>query len=571
MSVSNNMIAAAVLIVILAFGPGIPGAHAQAFGDCADASYRAQFDPRIEGTPYDCVERLRVEVSTEAGTRQMRLLHDRNGGWALASDALEGFERGVRGAQAALEQIGPFRMDNVTVLLIDGLPPRADDSDGFSNIAASTLASDGECRIAIYLLGPAGDATFAAYVAAHEIFHCVQEATLSPAQMSSGSGGTGAGGDWWIEGSADWFAALALAELGPLPEHIAGFDEVSADTPLYEMAYEAVVFFLWLNDDRGPASILPLLRGMPGRSGAGAQRNALESALSPDDWLRFAQAYIDGDIKHPHGTALSINPSDGDTWHWTETATENITLEPFVIRRGWVEFDCGEWATEVQPAEGYAVRPDGGSWGDLPASIDINNGDASRYRFVGIAAHSSDVDLSIEGEIEAGCQPCAGTDAIDACIVGTWQETGGGPIEWMKELLQRPTVVEGQRRNAITTFESDGTFGTALVTGELMMTAEASDGEVHSEGHATWQTTGRWSAEGGQLNQCPDTSRFQGEFTINAPDGTVFNSAVPTPQVSGPQTFDYTCSGSSLETSLTFPGIPTPMVTQYTRMSAPGE
>src|SRR5690606_23438510 len=165
--------------------------------------------------------------------------------------------------------------------------------DRFSNIVAQADASDGECRIAVYLLSVGATVEHAAYVIAHEFFHCVQEASLSPAQMGSSGAGTGVGGDWWIEGSAEWFAALSLPELGPLDDRIHRFDSVSADTPLYEMAYEAVVFFLWM------------------------------------------------------------------------------------------EFECGEWATEDQPGESYATRAEGGSWGDLPESIDTDDGGESRFRLVG--------------------------------------------------------------------------------------------------------------------------------------------------------------------------------------------
>lgn len=67
--------------------------------------------------------------------------------------------------------------------------------------------------------------------------------------------------------------------------------------------------FLWLNDEMGPSGVMPFLHQMASRAGAGAQRSAMQRALAADQWLSFAQAYIGGDKKHPHGTVLSINPS----------------------------------------------------------------------------------------------------------------------------------------------------------------------------------------------------------------------------------------------------------------------
>jgi hypothetical protein len=537
------------------------------FGDCSLSSYRALFDPRLETMPFDCVERLRINVPTEAGSSEIRLIHHRHADWALSPRLIEEFERGLRGAADALGLIGSFRLDDVTVMLIDGPPPREASSDRFSNIVAQATASDGECRIAVYLLSLGATVEHAAYVIAHEFFHCVQEASLSAAQMGSSSGGTGSGGDWWIEGSAEWFAALALPELGPLADRTYRFDSTSADTPIYEMAYEAVVFFLWLNDEVGPSGVMPFLHQMASRAGAGAQRSAMQGVLTADQWLSFAQAYIDGNIKHPHGTPLSFNPSDGDTWRWTEARTERITLEPFVIRRGWVEFECGEWTTEVQPGESYASRAEGGPWGDLPENIDTNDGGEGRFRFVGLAARSSDRTLRVRVDLEAGCQPCGGSSAIDACIVGRWQETGGGPIEWMQKLLQRPKVVEGERHNVVNTYEADGTFATARLAAELTTIAETSEGDVRGDGKATSQSSGRWSAEDGRLNLCQDQLHFQGEVKMTAPDGMTATMELPTPRTPENVTMRYTCSETSLETTLTFPGIPEPMVTHYSRMS----
>ncbi|MBO9357635.1 hypothetical protein GG851_26890 [Bordetella petrii] len=199
-----RFLSAAVLLLCTA-----APAHA-AFGDCFDPSYRARFDPRLETIPHDCVERLRVDVSTDSGARRIRLVHDRDAGWALLPGVVNEFERGIRAAAEALQQIGSFDMDDVTVLLIDGLPPREGSSESFSDIAATAGASNHECHIGAYLLSPGGTVSYAAYVVAHEIFHCVQRASLTPAQNSTGGLGTGSGGDWWLEGSAEWFAALSL-------------------------------------------------------------------------------------------------------------------------------------------------------------------------------------------------------------------------------------------------------------------------------------------------------------------------------------------------------------------------
>ncbi len=546
-------------------------AHA-AFGDCSDASYRALFDPRIEPIAFDCVERVRIAVSTDSGNREIRLLHDRNAGWAILPGVVDEFARGVRAAAAALPHIGSFDMDDVTILLIDDLTPREGSTDSFSDIAAWADAGEGECRISVYLLGPGSTVEHAAYIAAHEIFHCVQFATLSAAQMSTGSSGTGGGGDWWLEGSAEWFAALALPHATVVARQVAAFDRASINMPLYEMAYEALVFFFWRNDAEGPTSILPFLRQMASRSGASAQRYAMASAMTQEAWLTFAQHYIDGDIKHPHGSPLSIDPAPGDTWRYTETRTQDIALEPFVIHRGWVEFDCGKWAAQAQPIEGRAFRTEGERWGELPDRIDVNSGNASRYRFVGLHSGRSGTTVRLRGEQEAGCEPCGGLEAIDECLVGAWRETGGGPIEWMRKVMKDSiSIPEGERRNAISIFQSDGTYMTTPVTADITSIAETSHGTLRGDGNVVAQTSGRWSGEAGRLNLCQDHLRASGTVRATSSDGMDQTFQVPMPAAPDVVTMEFSCSGSSLETRLPIPGTAEPIVTQYTRISVPGD
>lgn len=533
------------------------------FGDCTQESYRLRFDDRLAGTGFTCEERLRVPVATEEGIRHIRLVHDLHAGWALSPGALADYERGIRGAVAALAEIGPFRMDDVTILLIDGLPPREEgDSEGFSNIAGSAGASDGECRISVHLLTSSTAVTEAAPVTAHEIFHCVQFATLSSAQMSSGRAGTGSGGDWWLEGSADWFAGLAVSDREELSRLVAAFDRLSADTPLYELAYPASVFFFWLGGERGSSGILPFLQQMAGSPAASAQRSAMRAVLDADEWLAFAQAYLDQDITYPDGGALPSNPTEGDTWRWSETRVEPVILEPFVLQRGWIEFECGRWRPSADPAQAHAVRSLAETWGALPERVESRAGDSSRFRFAGFAAGNRNLQLRITGELEAGCGSCGDLDVTDACVVGAWTQSGGGPIAWMQRELEGLDIPRGERRNVVRLFGSDGTFWTGELTADL--TFEALDdstggGEVHG------QTAGRWSTGEGRLNLCHDRAAVAGEISMTYPDGQTITAAVPTPSTPEVVSMDYICTETTLETRLSIPGVSTPMETQYRR------
>lgn len=531
-----------------------------AFGECASADYRAAFDERFRTVEYDCVERLRVPVSTAGGERHIRIVHDFNADWIVSSGEMAEFDRGVRAAAEAIGRLGGVELEDITVLLADDFPPRAD-ADTFSNIAAwAEFDNDGECHIAVFLVGPASLPEHAAWVVAHEIFHCVQAANLTPAQLSTGSVGEGGGGDWWIEGSATWFAALAVPEIGPMHGFIGGFDAASSATPLNDMAYEASVFFLWLGEEVSPPGVMRFLRGMAASRGAAAQRAAMAAALPQADWLRFAQAYLDGEIRHPHGTDLGISPAEGEVWSWSATRTQSVTLEPFVLARGVAAFECGRWRAAARPDSAYRARVEaGGAWGALPASIDTTSGSGGSYRIAALNAAPARVTLAIEGVMESGCGDCAGVREIDACVVGVWRLTGGGAVEWMR---RQGVPGDYSTANEIVTFRPDGAYVTEIVRGESHFDTGRG---ARGDGEIQVQAGGRWSAAGGALNLCADMQTIAGRTIIITRDGQ--RAVIPVAPAPPADTQSrYACAGATLTTEIPIPGA-APMSSTYTRIA----
>lgn len=547
----------AFFIILLAFAAPLPSPARAAFGDCASAEYRASFDPRFASIEYDCVERLRLSVSTSSGERRIRILHDLMADWIISSGEMAEFDRGVRAAAEAIGRLGGVDLEDVTILLADDLPPR-EDADTFSNIAAWTeFDNDGECRITVYLVGPASRPEYAAWLTAHEIFHCVQTANLRPEQMQTSSIGEGSGGDWWIEGSATWFAALALPDPAIMPDLAREFDSLSPTTPLNEMAYPAVSFFLWLAADVSPPGVMRFLEGMAGDRSAAAQHVAMAGALSQDDWLRFAQAYLDEEIRHPHGTPLTFSPERGETWQWSATRTQTLTLAPFVLARGAAAFDCGRWRTSVRPSAMHRARADGEPWADLPAEIDATSGSGGPYRVAAINASNARATLTIQGTMEAGCGSCADIAELDACLVGTWQLTAGGAAEWMRNQGMPGSYATS---NETLTLRRDGTFVTGALQGRLQHEADG----LRTDGRMSAQAGGRWSARGGVLNMCADMQALSGRTVLTTRDGrraiVPVGSAPPTSSQ-----LSYSCSGTTLSTQTPMPRGAAPMSSTYTR------
>lgn len=589
--------------------------HAAAdFGDCSSPDYLARFDERFRTVDYDCVERLRVPVETRSGTRHIRILHDFSSDWLTDEAMLAQFDRGVRLAAEQLGRIGPFEMRDVTILLADDFPPRRD-AETFTNFAAWTQPDDtgleGECQIVLFLLGPGAGADHAATVIAHEIFHCVQKANLSPGQMTSHTA-DGHGGAWWMEGSAEWFASAAVPELSTMQDRVDEFDANSPTTPLFHMNYEAVPFFFWLVGERGETAVLPFLAGMADRSSDSAQAAAMRDSMSDAQWLAFAQAYLDGEIRRPRGAPVSFNPAEGDTLRWESTRTVRRPLQPFVLDRGWIECDCGTWTTSARPGEAHRVRPDGGAWGALPGRIDTEAGDDAWFRLAAINTGGARRDLVFDFAHEVPCEGCAG-GGLDSCLAGQWRLTGGGAAQWVRDHLPpgvRMPVSESTGDDI--TFTATGGYFSGDFRHRSVMTAEGRRGVTRADGHGRARGSGRWSAQRGVLTLCPASERFDGQVTVTRPDGSggtmdlspeglaraaaahrdmlgsippdvlagmppamraqleasraaageAAASPVPAP---GPLEMTYSCSGDTVRTSLPVPGRP-PIVSTYARV-----
>lgn len=554
--------------LLLLMGVAWP-AHAS-FGDCGERGYLDEFDPRLNGIGYDCVERVRVPVPTGDGVRHIRLIHDRNADWILEESAVRQFERGVRESAAALAGMGRFAMDDITVLIADDFsPPSGAERFGTTGgwVREFVEPRGPECHVTLFLISFAGLEEFAASATAHEIFHCVQRASLSPEQR--GSYGVGSG-SWWVEGSAEWFASHAVTDLALLQDRVDAFDASSASTPLYQMEYEAIPFFLWYAQRHGADQVLTFLSGMADRRGAAAQMQAMQDALPAEEWLQFAQDYMDRAIRRPRGAALRFEPRQGDTWRWMNDLRERLHLEPFVLARNMIRIDCGVWGVQTNPLRAHATRTSratAGMWETLPTHIDVRGGDPSARVLAGFNPTPSALDVTIAVDQQSGCAACAGSSQADACLIGTWRQVAGGSLQWLRDNM--PAAARFQGESASTpelTLQADGGYRTSTV--EASVSLQPGRSRTRAEGDAQMHAGGRWSTSEGQLHMCMDLQQLEGEVRLVAPGQTV-RGPLPAPPV-GETTMSYTCTGETLQTEQAMPGgrgreLP-PMRTTYERV-----
>ncbi|MCH8952838.1 MAG: hypothetical protein IID49_12040 [Proteobacteria bacterium] len=551
-----------VLATLFCLAVSLPQTARADFGDCAADGYLGRFPDAPGALGLTCVELFNFTYPTPGGARRMRGIQDISADWAFLPGAPEAVERGARLAAAAFAPLGDFRIDDVTLLILDDAHSTFYSAerevmaitDGHADPAGGRA---GECLITLFMLGRGGDPAELAVTVAHEIFHCLQFASLSTAQMST----VGRGGDWWVEGSAEYFAALAVPGSERFTDRGAPFDAaVAGEVALNAMGHEAVILFYWMHPTSGPSGLMAFMRAMAASGGASAQQAAMRAVLADEEWLDFAEEYSDRAISHPRGGALALNPPGGEVLSFDENETLEFTLAPFVIRLGTVEYDCGEWENTLTPANAnVAVQEEGeSSWDSYPEEVDAREPPAGRYRIVAMHTESEERSLSIEAERTVVCEPCGGSDRVDACLVGTWFQSGGGAIEWMK--AQGIPIVASHSGPRIITYRDDGVYGTDSFAAGL--TIRDRDYVGVGEGFLT-VAAGRWSAGDGRMAICQDSGMLSGRVTVTTPRtrGTMPISHSAAGQLS----LGYTCSESALSTTLDFPGL-SPMVTHYTKV-----
>lgn len=571
---AKRVVVAALVGLALLIG-GIVYVKAQdRFGDCESVDYLRQFDPRLGGGPgalgrddFLCTVTLEVPVETPEGERHIRVIRHVVSDWAEAPGVGAAVAAGVNASAAAMPRLGDdYRLGNTTILLLDDLGPISE-HENFGPIAMQTsLGANDECLIVFWLVGRARAEEVAGLIA-HELFHCVQIASLTHAQMTSAAAdGRAGGGTWWMEGSADWFSTLALPASPLIPGRVAIFDRDSPTVALNRMSYEAFVFFAWLGATSGPEGVIPFLRGMAGSSDESAQRDAMRDAMPAAQWLQFAKDYLDQRIRDGQGASIDSAPAGGDDWTWTDTRTERVALEPFVLRRGYANLECGRWAFRATPAEHHAAKPSGAgtAWAPFPAIIDALDGRPRQFRFGAMAATDARVDLSLAATREAACEECAGTREIDRCLIGTWRMTNDGMAEFANRMMGGHARVASVMPDTTMVLREDRTFANTTAGAGNTIVAPGGRADARMRG----ASSGRWSAADGVLNACPDAHATGG--TITGSGAGISRTMPMPPSTARPMRNAYTCDAGTLRIRLEL-GRAGTLHNTFERVSPPAE
>lgn len=155
---------------------------------------------------------------------------------------------------------------------------------------------------------------------------------------------------------------------------------------------------------------------------------------------------------------------------------------------------------------------------------------------------------------------CAGSEALDRCVIGGWRSSGNGAAEWMERNMPPGMVMLENTGGGTIVFEADGTYRS------VFSSSQATERDGQTQGRMEGATSGRWSVSDGRLNMCTDVQDVAAQIQVTAPDGAQSAVAFPVPAATRPVSQAYRCAGDQLETQTTFPGIADPMTRRYSRI-----
>ena len=305
---------------------------------------------------------------------------------------------------------------------------------------------------------------------AHEAWHCVQHYSGYPQGVRRGHA-------WYQEGGADYFSNLVYPTVNYEHRSLELFDETSVETPLFDMSYEAWIWWQWFERAVGsPRLVADFMLGIVADGDGGV------SAMNGyGDYLkRFVIDYVAGQIREASGELLPASR------YWSGTPklvgkndvgkTFDFPVEAMVARRWQLGYDKELRVFESDATEGngfmamvpMAERADVSAWKEFFPEVRSKCQNRVDYVVVATTDQSPiDMKVKIDRIEEAPCDPC---------VLGTWELD----LATFQAMLTNAMAREGGAIPPGTTFELSGHYYTSLADGGVMQ--EQRDGLVITVG-----------------------------------------------------------------------------------------
>lgn len=187
------------------------------------------------------------------------------------------------------------------------------------------------CPITVFPTGFEGDGRFQ-QVIAHEAWHCVQHYSGFPTGVASGT-------SWYHEAGAEYFSNVVYPAVNREHQSLPTFDSKSLYSPLFDLSYEAWIWWQYLANLESPRAVADLHLRMVEDSDGGVTAMSEYGSI----FQRFTVEYIAGTIADASGAKLpaatqfrspfaSVTKNDVGK-------TMDFEVVPFVAGRFFIQYD----------------------------------------------------------------------------------------------------------------------------------------------------------------------------------------------------------------------------------------
>ncbi len=413
----NRLVTLLLLAICIAGSAPEP---ATAVNDCSDANYVRSFNPSLAGRR--CHEVMRIPIRWSGGTAWFRVLalDDVRAGFQV-NQTVAWLREVAGGIGNAMDQMGGLQIDDPTIMITNLPPPIVGNVSAWAYVLP-TQPHPGQCLAIVFAFDQTYEPGVAQLVLSHELFHCIQFKSWPGSLQASGR-------DWWVEGSAEYFARLAAPLARIRNNVVSDFVRQATSTSLLDMSYSNVVFFSWLGGARGAPAVKRFLDTVaPGRDRL-SYRAYAEAALSTNDWKAFATAFVGGDTIRLPGTSDTIGADRSALpRHQLDNGADlHLRAEALVVLGGVLVFhDARAHLPRATSTGPYGASWDGRSWADLPEAVAAGCDQEPTFFIAAMSASAAGQSIHVTDtaqDVECHGRRDAGHGTGARCLVGAWQMT----------------------------------------------------------------------------------------------------------------------------------------------------
>lgn len=251
------------------------------------------------------------------------------------------------------------------------------------------------------------------FTLAHEMFHVVQEKVHPSVDRCEAT--------WWVEGTAEWFANLAVPGQDDSRVFLSSWDSAIRNLRLIDVEYPAVAFWFWAAELNGPTYPLEVARL---GEAALSEPAAIAGHMRAEEWSNLMFVHLSDALAFPDGRPAAIAPDPGPALE-EDGGLVSLSGPALSLQRGQVVLGPGLWTLTLDRASPGTVtllgRESGAGFDELrpgePVQRFFGCGEGGTLLFAAGLGSGGETSATLRiAEAEGGGR-------CDACIHGTWEMT----------------------------------------------------------------------------------------------------------------------------------------------------